>query len=347
MKTYSNRDLLRIVDDTLKGITEYGITEISDMHDAILQPTKFDKFVRRVQDKTVIVPEARYIKMETHRVDIDRIAFIGRILTSLKDTEGNTRELLTSEFAKPSVDTNRLDSQDFQAIASIRDETLRKNIEKGGFEDTLIDLFGEAAGRDLEEFFILADKDMLYSQDKVLSKEDGWVKLAENKVYGVNGPGGNKDFDPAGATYPENMFEAMLDVLPKYYLGSRTDWRFYVTYPVEKAWRKLLKARQTPLGDEFTTKAAPLAYEGIPIVRVPMLERAKEIDKGGPGTVCMLQNPDNMVWGIFLEVGIEREREAKLHRTDFVLTVEADSDYEDENAVVIAYIEKPVPPEVS
>jgi len=336
MKTYSNRDLLKIVDDVLKG----GITEVSDLGTAILQPTKFDKFVRVVQEKTVVVPEARYIKMETHRVDIDRIAFIGRILDSLKDASGNTRELETSEFAKPTINTNRLDSEDFQAIASIRDETLRKNIEKGGFEDTLIALFGEAAGRDLEEFFLLADTDMSYAQDHVLSKTDGWIKLAANAVYGV---GASKDFDPAGATYPENMFEAMLDALPKQYLGSRTDWRFYVVYSVEKAWRTLLKARKTALGDTFTTKAVPLAFEGIPIVRVPMLERAKTTALGGPGVVCMLENPDNMAWGIFLEVGMEREREAKLHRTDFVLTVEGDSDYEDENAAVVAYIEKENP----
>lgn len=336
MKTYSNRDLLRIVDDVLKG----GLTELSDMGQAILQPTKFDKFVRTIQEKTTIVPEARYMKMETHRVDIDRIAFIGRILDSLKDASGNIRELATNEFAKPAINTNRLNSEDFQAIASIRDETLRKNIEKGGFEDTLIDLFGEASGRDLEEFFILADTDMSYAQDHVLSKTDGWIKLAANAVYGV---GASKDFDPAHATYPENMFESMLDALPKQYLGSRAEWRYYVVYSVEKAWRKLLKARKTPLGDEFTTKAAPLAFEGIPIVRVPMLERAKTIAAGGPGVTCMLQHPDNMAWGIFLEVGIEREREAKLHRTDFVLTVEGDAHYEDENAAVVAYIEKETP----
>ena len=336
MKVYTNRELLAIVDDVLKG----GITEVSDLGQAILQPAKFDKFVRTIQEKTTVVPEARYIKMEAHRVDIDRIAFIGRILDSLKDASGNIRELSSSEFAKPAINTNRLDSEDFQAIASIRDETLRKNIEKGGFEDTLVDLFGEASGRDLEEFFLLADTDMSYAQDHVLSKTDGWIKLAANAVYGV---GASKDFDPAGATYPENMFEAMLDALPKQYLGSRAEWRFYVIYSIEKAWRKLLKARKTSLGDEFTTKAAPLAFEGIPIVRVPMLERAKTVALGGPGAVCMLEHPDNMAWGIFKEVGIEREREAKLHRTDFVLTVEGDAHYEDENAAVVAYIEKESP----
>lgn len=336
MKHYTNRDLLAIVDDVLKA----GITEVSDLGLAILQPQKFDKFVRVVQEKTVLLPEARYIKMESHRVDIDRISFIGRILDSLKDASGNIRELEASEFAKPVLNTNRLDSEDFQAIASIRDDTLRKNIEKGGFEDTLIDLFGEAAGRDLEEFCILADTDMSYAQDHVLSKTDGWVKLAANAVYGV---GAGKDFDPAGATYPENMFEAMLDALPKQYLGARSDWRFNVIYSVEKAWRKLLKARKTPLGDEFTTKAAPLAFEGIPLQRVPMLERAKAIAAGGPGDVCLLSHPDNMVWGIFFEVTIEREREAKKHRTDFVLTVEGDAHYEDENAAVAAFIEKEEP----
>ena len=80
-------------------------------------------------------------------------------------------------------------------------------------------------------------------------------------------------------------------------------------------------------------------YKGIPVVYCPMLERASE----ATGRVAMLQHPDNMAWGVFHEVTIEREREAKARRTDFVLTIEADAHYEDENAAVVALIDQTQP----
>ena len=46
-----------------------------------------------------------------------------------------------------------------------------------------------------------------------------------------------------------------------------------------------------------------------------------------------------MVWGVFHEVTIEREREAKARRTDFVLSFEGDADYEDEAAAVAAFVD--------
>lgn len=331
----TNQELLAAINSAVKAIT------VADLQDSILTPQQFDRFVRTMQHKTTILPEARYMDMDSHKVNIDRIAFPGRVLRSGKDDAGDHKVLEEGEFAKPVTATNQLVAQELQAVIGIYDGTMRRNIERGNFENTLVELLGEAAGRDMEEWAILAREDYDKNIDLLLSLTDGWVELSANKVYG--GTGG--DFDPSHASWPENLFQALLLALPKQYLGNRGDWRIYVSFEIEDAYRDTLKKRGTALGDEAQTKGIDLWYKGIPIRYAPMLERSADIASGGVGRLAMLQLPDNMAWGIFHQVQLEPEREAKKRRTDFVLTFEGDADYEDENASVVALIDadKPVP----
>ena len=331
----SQVEMLRLIDRALKG----GIVDVDALGEAVLQPSKLTRFIRKMQEKTVILPEARYMPMDSQIAHIDRISFTGRVLDSGDDASGDHRTLAESDYAKPTMAINKLTVHEFQAIVSIQDKALRRNIEKENFEETLIDLLGEAVGRDMEEFAIFADTDFTYAQDHVLSKSDGWIKNAANAIYG----GDASDFDPAHATYPENMFNAMLGGMPKEYLTDVGSWRYWVNWEVQNAYRDLLKARGTSLGDSVYTTNQKLAYKGIPIERVPMLERAKAELVGGCGDVAMLGYPNNHVWGVFHKVTIEREREAKKRQTDFILTLEVDAGYEDENAVIVAFIDKSNP----
>lgn len=331
----SQEEMLKLIDRALKG----GIVDVDALGEAVLQPTKLTRFIRKMQEKTVILPEARYMPMEAQIAHIDRISFTGRVLDSGEDAGGVHRNLSESDYAKPTTAINKLTVHEFQAIVSIQDKALRRNIEKENFEETLIDLLGEAVGRDMEEFALFADTDMTYSQDHVLSKSNGWIKQAANAIYG----GDKSDFDPTLATYPENMFNAMLGGMPKEYLTDIGAWRYWVNWDVENAYRDLLKLRGTALGDSVYTTNQRLAYKGIPIERVPMIERAKTEILGGPGDVAILGYPNNHVWGVFHKVTIEREREAKKRQTDFILTLEVDAGYEDENAVIVAYIDKSNP----
>lgn len=332
---YTTAELLSKLDSAFKTIT------VGDLNEGILQPAKFDRFIRAMQHRTVIINDARFIRMESQQHDIDRVGFVGRILKSGTGTDGNHRTITdTNEHAKPQFLTNKLQAKELQAITGIRDKALRRNIERGNFENTLVDLFGEAAGRDMEEWFILGDTDISWENDDVLSLIDGWAKRAANKVYG---DGGSKDFNPAGDTYPEDMFEAMLSAIPKQFLQNRAEWRFYVDWDAENKYRNLLKKRETALGDTAQTTAGQLVYKGIPVIYVPMLERSAAVGSNGAGSVAMLQHPDNMVWGVFHEVTIERDRIPKDRRTDFVLTLEGDADYEDENAAVVAFADQEAP----
>jgi len=151
----TQEEMLKLIDRAMKG----GIVDVDALGEAILQPTKLTRFIRKMQEKTVILPEARYFPMEAQIHEIDRISFTGRVLDSGDDASGDHRELEESDFAKPATNINKLTAHEFQAIVSIRDKALRRNIEKDNFEDTLIDLLGEAVGRDLEEYALFADTD--------------------------------------------------------------------------------------------------------------------------------------------------------------------------------------------
>lgn len=326
--TYSNDEILARLDSAFKSIT------VENLGDSVLAPEKFNQFVRAMQARTVILPEARFIEMNSHVTEIDRVGFTGRVLTVGNNPDGTQKVLEEEEFSKPIFATNKLVAKEMQAVTAIRDRALRRNIERGGFENTLVDLFGEAAGRDLEEWAIFADTSN--ASDPLLSLTDGWIKKAKNKVYGA---GTDKDFDPSADDFPENVLKALLDALPKEFLVNRAEWRFYVPYEIEDGYRDLLKKRGTALGDRAQTEGGGLMYKGIPVVYCPMLERASQ----ATGRVAMLQHPDNMAWGVFHEVTIEREREAKARRTDFVLTIEADCHYEDENGAVVALIDQEKP----
>lgn len=335
MPSLTNEQILARLDQAFKTIT------VGDLDDAILTPEKFDQFVRVMQHRTAILNEARFIAMEAQQTDIDRVGFVGRILVAGEKLVNSEREhhvLEEDDYVKPQFHTNKLIAKELQAVCGIRDKALRRNIERGNFEDTLVDLFGEAAGRDLEEWALMGNTDLTGGDDDdIISLSDNWIKLAEQKVFG---DGASPDFDPTDEDFPENMFQAMLEALPKQYLQNRSEWRYYVPFEVEDAYRNLLKARGTALGDQAQQGDTPFRYKGIPIMYVPMLERSKDPNGDqGVGRVSLLSHPDNMAWGIFHEVTVEQQRHAISRRTDFVLTVEADAHYEDENAAVAAYLD--------
>lgn len=336
----TNKEILNRLNAAFKQI----IT-VDDLGKAILQPQKFAQFVRAMQHKTIILNEARFIEMDAQIVDIDRIGFVGRILRSGTKYNPETgkwehRELEAAEYVKPVFATNQLIAKELQAVTGLRDKALRRNIEKGNLETTLVDLFGEAAGRDMEEYAILADTNISYTDDDVLSLTDGWIKLAANKVYGS---GTGKDFDPAHATFPENMFNAMLKALPKQFMQNESEWRFYVDWDVRDDYVNLLKERKTDLGDRALIEGLVPPFKGVAVRYVPMFNRSKTVAEGGAGRIALLSHPNNMAWGVFYEVTVEPDRVPKDRRTDFVLTLEGDAHYEDENGAVIALIDQEKP----
>lgn len=293
--------LEQLVKGTMKSITT------GDLGAARLSPQKQQQFVRTVSQATMILDEARRLDMSSHTRDIDRIGFASRILRGAE--EGQEPE----EKSKPDINTNTLESQEVIAVAGITDSTLEDNIEQENFENTLIDLIADRVGIDLEELFLLGDKD---SSDPLLSKIDGWLKKAANRITG-------EDFDP---TDVESMFDSMLQGIPKKYLRNRSEWRFYVHWDIEDEYRNVLRARGTGLGDTAQTTADRLAYKGIQVADSSSM----------PSGTAFLVPSSNLVYGIYRDIRIEPDRQAKKRLTDFVTTLRVDAHFEDENAAIVA-----------
>lgn len=320
----SNDEMLNELDTAFKNIT--GITQLGE---SVLAPEQFDRFIEAMMARTNILPNARFIDMTAHQVNIDRIGFTGRVLTGGLDKDSDDQST-SEDWVNATTATNKLQAVELRGKVALEDRALRRNIERGNFQQHLVDLFGQAAGRDFEEWAVLADTE--YGTTDILKLGNGWAKKAGNKIYGQDDV-----FNPSDA---EEVLEALLDALPKQYLVNRSEWQFQVPYEVENGYRDILKARGTALGDSALTSGGQLMYKGIPVVYCPMLERSKPTDDNGAGRIAMLQHPDNMVWGVFHEVTIEPKRDAGNRRTEFYLTIECDAHYEDENAAVVAFLDQ-------
>jgi hypothetical protein len=332
---YSNEEMLRQLSAAIKAMT------VTDLGQSVLAPEQFEKFVRQMQPNTVILNEARFMEMTRETKNIDRIGFVGRILSRGRLVDG-TINIPTA--VKPTTATNQLIAREMVAITGLDDDALEVNIERDSLESTLMDIFSQAAGRDLEEWGLLADTTATATDP--LSLTDGWAKTAANAVYNGTDFDITDVFDPAtplASCYPENIFQSCLSALPKEYLQVRNEWRLYVPFDVFDGYANLLKARNTALGDKAQTDGESIPYKGIQVTYCPMLERSATVGDGGAGRIVLLEHPDNMVWGLFRQVRIEPDRVPKERKTDFVLTLKADVGYEDENAAVVAYLDQSAP----
>jgi HK97 family phage major capsid protein len=301
----TNVDLLEKVQGALKSIMT------SDLGSSVLAREKRQNFVRTVSGSTRILDNARRIDMNSHTHDIDRVGFASRILRSATEGADDGTE------SKTDFNTNSLESVETMAVAGLTDSTLEDNIEEEGFEDTLIELIGDRTGIDLEELFLQGDKT---SGDPFLSLTDGWLKKSANLV---DGGATTPDYDPADV---EDMFDAMIGAVPKKYLRNRTEWTFYVHWDIEDAYRNVLRSRGTGLGDSAQTTATELAYKGITV----------QDSSNMPAGRALLVPDSNLVYGIYRDVRIEPDRQAKKRKTDFVTSLRVDCHYEDENASVSA-----------
>ncbi len=309
-----NQEILRGLQAALKSIG------VSDLGESTLVPGQFDRFIRAAQRRTNVISLARFMPMMSPQENIDLIGFGGRVLTKGIKSDGNT--VGTEATVKPDTKTNKLNAVELRGKTAINDRALRRNIERGTLENTLVDLFGEAAGRDLEEIGLLGDKSL--SAPNILGVTDGWLEKADNKIETVNTS--HKD-------WPENLFEKVLLELPKQYYDSPDQMKLFVQWEIANAYHNVLRKRGTPLGDTAQVGRPRLAYKGIEIIVAPMIERTNEFR-----VAALFANPANMVWGVFHEVTIEPKRDPENRRTEFYITVEADVQYEDERGAVAVVV---------
>jgi len=302
----TTKAIMKRIDAALKQIT------VSDLNDSKLNAEQADNFIRVVEETTPMLEATRRLPMNSPKRNIDRTGFGKRIMKNPE--EEDVTEAAHGE--KPDFNTNSLEVQEIVGIVSIKDDTLEDNIEREDFEDTLVAMIAERAALDMEYLFIQGDEALdaadLEDEGAFLKRIDGWIKLADHEVD-------DGDYDE---TDVKDLFDKTFNAIPRRYIRNRADWRYWVHYDIEDDYRDYLRARGTALGDAVMTGADSLSYNGIPVIPVGNMPEGK----------LLLGHPDNLAYGIYRDIRIEPEREAKLRQTDFVVTARVDADYEDEEA---------------
>lgn len=166
---FTMKDFVNRLDAAMKGTLD-----TTALGTAALNAQQFSRYVRAMQYKTRVLPEARLIEMAAEKQDIDTVGFSGRIAKA-PAAEGSA----ATSFSEPTFSKQQLSAAEVWADTKYTDKMLRRNIEKQNFEQTLLDLIGQQFGLDMEELGIRGDTG---SSDSFLALTDGWLKQAGRNV---------------------------------------------------------------------------------------------------------------------------------------------------------------------
>jgi hypothetical protein len=295
--------LQKVVDTTLVGSGGGGI----------LNPEQADRFIDYMVDNTVLVKEARVVRMNAPVREIDRIDLgsrKARLATENVDDGVNA----TPTFSKITLQTVKI-----RLDWRLTSESLEDNIERENLEDHIARLMATQLGNDLEDLYINGD---VTSTNPLLKALDGWRKLALNGGHVVANPS-------QGGTYKlsKESFNAALKAMPNKYMQRRADLRWYAGSGILQDFLNGLTDRSTPLGDAVIfgtpggtqggglTSVRPF---GIPLVEVPLFDSTLAgTYSGATGnhSYVELTFPQNRIVGIQREIKVYREF---MRRTDAV-----------------------------
>jgi hypothetical protein len=326
------------IDEVIKQMESIKAISVSDLDKSILQPAYFNQFVvELMQEKTLLV-DARMVEMTSPVENIDRTSFSERVLrpmvegTALLDTRDGT-----NQNARPEFHQNQLVAVEIGAETGITDKTLRRNIERGNFQQTLLAMFGDRAGIDWEVYALGSSKTNInYPATSVMHVGNGWLDKAndDQRIYGKESITDADDADFDG-TDPESMFNQMIQKYPKPYLRNLVRMKIYVGWDLHFAYKEAVAKRVGALADAVLTGQWTPYYMGIEVVYCPAMDDVELVS--AHGETAMLVDPNNLIYGIFYQVTIEPWRLPRERKMYFTLCMEVDQHYENENVVVVAY----------
>lgn len=299
---------------------------------ALLNPEQLGYFLREATLDNTMLADADFTLMKSFKKVLNRAGINGRVLTNGYKANGDTDNEI--DAADVEFGANELDVKKLKAMCEIEDDDKEDNMTVEQFEQTLLSMMGERIGEDLEYWAIYADTTISRSDDALLNTADGWIKKCANKIQSTTADSTDGVFDSEDG--PEPMFDAMIKSLPARFRKNRSSLKFYVPFEIEDAYRNVLIARGTTLGDSAQTGYAPLTFKGIPVVHCATLDDEAGRTLSGNLASSMLTNPKNLAYGIWKNLAVEPERKPGDELTRYWFRMRADVDYYFRNGAVTA-----------
>lgn len=307
------------MEDAVIQRTDLAISQLTT-NGGVLLPEQSNRFIRNLIDQPTILRDMRVQPMSGPEMIIPKVGFGQRILrvapqgTSpyAADDGSNSRHLAASKRVAPTTGKVTLKTKEVMAEIHIPYDVLEDNIEKEGFEQTVLDLASEQAALDLEELILLGDT---ASADEYLALTDGIFKRCNSHVV-----------DGTDIPVDAELWNEMQIAMPTKYKRNRALNRLYVSHTTESNYRLKISKRQTGLGDSLTTGLGPLPVFGTPMAPAVFV----------PDTKAILGNPKNFILGIQRNISLERDRDIRGRIIVLVMTARIDVQVEEKDAVVVA-----------
>ncbi len=286
----------------------------------LLATGQADRFIDMSLDQSVMLKDARVIRMRSAVMELDKIATTGRV-SQLK-SEG----IAPSALSEPSFSKVTLTATDIITPFEITTEALEDSIERGDLEETVVRVMARQTATDLEELALLGDTT---SADPFLACQDGWRVLADD--------GHVVDFE--GATLDKAGLSDVYKALPDQYKRNHDQLRYYFAPAAVQDWHDTFADRGTSGGDSAIVSAVAPPYMGTPVVGVPNILTNLEGVGGYSGsdlTFGILTPRENLIFGVHRQVRIEKDKDILRGVNIYTITTRVAIGLEETDAIVVA-----------
>lgn len=296
-----------------RDIVEKAMITVSDLtggsNGGYLNPEQADKFLLDIQDTPTLLHDIRVVPMNAPIRIIEGIGFGTRILK--KATSATA--LGSADRSAPTTSKVTLTTQEVIAEVRIPYDVLEDNIERGGFEDTMMKMIVERSSVDLEELLVMGNTSS--GADDYLKMFNGAIAMDASPTT-VIGP---------DSAISKNIFKQAILQMPTKYITNRPAMRMYISHNNETNYRDMVADRQTGHGDDTLQGNNPLWVFGCPIVPVINM----------PEQNLVFVNPQNLIMGIQRDIMIEMDRHITERVIVIVLTMRIAIQVERADALVV------------
>jgi hypothetical protein len=329
----SQEEILSKADEVTTGV-------VGNDSGGLLKPAQSNRFLDFVIDQSVLMQNARVVRMRTPQMEIDKVSVGTRLLSKATEaTDDGANAAVT--FSKVSISTVKL-----RLDWAVSTESLEDNIEGASLEDHIAQVMARQTANDLDDLFINGNTS---SNNGLIKALDGFIKLAK-----ANG----RTVDEAGNSVSRATYDRILRNLPAKYLQRRNELKFFSGSGVVQDTiyslgnpNEITSGAPSPgstVGDVAFLQNAMRANGGagstgispfgIPLVEVPLMPETVSGDYSGAtgshGHV-ELTFPNNRIIGIHRDITVYRQFKPKTDTIEYTQFMRVGSNIENADSYVI------------
>jgi hypothetical protein len=330
-------------EEILSKADEVTTSVVGNDSGGLMKPAQSNRFLDFVIDQSVLMQNARVVRMRTPQMEIDKVSVGTRLLSKATEaTDSGANAAVT--FSKVSLSTVKL-----RLDWALSTESLEDNIEGASLEDHIAQVMARQTANDLDDLFINGNTS---SNNGLLKALDGFVKLAK-----TNG----RVVDEAGNQVSRATYDRILRNMPTKYLQRRNELRFFsgsgnvqdTIYSLGNPNSATAATAGAPSPGSTTGDVAFLQGAmrgnggpgstgispfGIPLIEVPLMPETVTGDYSGAAGShghIELTFPQNRVIGIHRDITVYRQFKPKTDTIEYTQYMRVASNIENADSYVI------------